>query len=197
MDSSILVSSFVLLFLAEMGDKTQLMAMTLAHRYRPLPVIGGVFAAFLALNVLAVLVGETLFQFVPRDVILFAAGTLFVFFAVRLWRDAARNEETSAGPTGGQGAFISSFALIFVAELGDKTQLAMIALVAGTGDPWAVFVGGTAALWTVSLIGIALGTTLLKRVPGTLVHRAAALLFLVFGILAIGQVVHGWRVGGV
>jgi len=171
-----------------MGDKTQLMAMTLAHRYRPWPVIGGVFAAFLALNVLAVLVGETLFRFVPRHVVLLAAGFLFIFFAVRAWRDSNSEEETLAGPTGGRGAVISSFLLIFVAEFGDKTQLAIIALVAGTGDPWSVLVGGTAALWSVSLIGIALGTTLLKRVPRAMVHRAAALLFLVFGVLAIGQV---------
>lgn len=184
-----MISSFALLFLAEMGDKTQLMTMTLAHRYRPLPVIAGVFGAFLVLNVLAVLVGETLFRFVPGYVVLLAAGALFLFFAARSWRDGAGDEEASPGSKGAGSALAASFALIFVAELGDKTQLTVIALAAGTGDAWAVLVGGTAALWLVSLIGVGLGATLLKRVPGVWVHRAAALLFLVFGLLAIGQAV--------
>lgn len=64
----------------------------------------------------------------------------------------------------------------------------MIALVAGTGELWSVFVGGTLALWAVSLIGIILGTTLLRRLPRVWMHRAAAALFLVFGVLAIGRV---------
>jgi hypothetical protein len=67
--------------------------------------------------------------------------------------------------------------MIFVAELGDKTQLAMIALAAGTGEIWSVFAGGTLALWTVSLMGILFGATLLRRIPKHRVHRAAALLF--------------------
>ncbi|HEY5790995.1 MAG TPA: TMEM165/GDT1 family protein, partial [Gammaproteobacteria bacterium] len=66
MDLAVVLSTFTLLFLAEMGDKTQLVAMTLAHRYRLLPVIAGVFGAFLLLNLLAVLVGEALFRFVPQ-----------------------------------------------------------------------------------------------------------------------------------
>jgi len=80
------------------------------------------------------------------------------------------------------------FGVVFVAELGDKTQLALIALVAGTGELWAVFLGGTLALWAVSLIGILLGATVLRRVPQTWMHRAAALLFLVFGLLAFTHV---------
>jgi putative Ca2+/H+ antiporter (TMEM165/GDT1 family) len=76
-----------------------------------------------------------------------------------------------------------------LAELGDKTQLAIIAPAAGTGKIWSVFAGGTRALWTVSLIGILFGATLLMKIPRHLVYRAAALLFLTFGALAPGQVV--------
>jgi len=191
-DLAVVASTFTLLFLAEMGDKTQLVAMTLAHRYRLLPVITGVFAAFLLLNLLAVLVGEALFRYVPQWLVLLAAGALFLAFAWKSWRDADGDEEDDGGePAGGHGALVSSFALIFLAELGDKTQIAMIAMVAGTGAPLAVFVGGTLALWAVSLIGILLGATLLRRVPKHWMHRAAALLFLLFGLLAIGQVLFG------
>jgi len=193
MDLSVVLSSFTLLFLAEMGDKTQFVAMTLAHRYRLLPVTAGVLAAFLVLNLLAVWVGQVLFRYVPQALVLLAAGVLFLVFALRSWRDASAggDEEEEVADPGHGRAFASSFALIFLAELGDKTQLAMIALVAATGAPWAVFVGGTLALWAVSLIGIALGATVLRRLPRAWMHRAAAALFLVFGVLAIGQVVLG------
>jgi len=85
----------------------------------------------------------------------------------------------------------SSFSLLFLAEMGDKTQLAMIGLAAGTGSPASVLVGGTLALWSVSLIGILVGGSLLRRVSPVWMHRAAAGLFLVFGLLALAQVALG------
>lgn len=88
-----------------------------------------------------------------------------------------------------------SFILIFVAELGDKTQLAMVALAAQSGALWSVFVGGTLALWSVSLVGILVGRTLLRRIPAHWVHRAAALLFFAFGLIAIGGAVVEWANG--
>lgn len=184
MDLSVAASSFMLLFLAEMGDKTQVIAMTLAHRYRPLPVITGVLTAFLVLNGLAVLVGEALFYYVPQSLILMASGSLFWFFAYRSWQDSGVDDDETATPTGGYGAWIASFSLILLAELGDKSQLTMIALAAGTGDPAAVLLGGTLALWAVSLMGIVLGYTLLRRLPKVSIHRAAAALFFVFGVAA-------------
>ncbi len=84
---------------------------------------------------------------------------------------------------------LSAFALVFLAEMGDKSQLAILALVASTGDLWAVLLGGTLALWSVSLIGVLFGCTLLRRLPTHWVHRAAAILFIGFGLLALGQLV--------
>ncbi len=191
MDFSVALSTFILLFLAEMGDKTQLMAMMLAHRFRLVPVIAGVLAAFLVLNLLAVAVGEALFRYVPENLVLSAAGILFLLFAWKSWRDAG--EEVAGEETGGGSgsAFLTSFGLLFVAELGDKTQLAMIGMAAGSGDAVAVFLGGTLALWLVSIIGIVLGATVLRRVPQALMHRAAAILFALFGVLALVRVVAG------
>lgn len=188
MDLSVVLSAFSLLFLAEMGEKSQLLAMTLAHRYRAASVVAGTFAAFAVLNLLAVLVGQVLFELVPQELMLLAAAGLFLYFGYRFWRDAdgAEEDQSDDGPHG-SGLF-TSFTLIVVAELGDKTQLAMIALAAGTGEIWSVFTGGTLALWTVSLIGILLGATLLRRIPKHRIHRAAALMFVIFGVLALGQV---------
>lgn len=192
MDLAAVTSAFVLLFLAELGDKTQLMTMTLAHRYPVRPVVAGVFSAFLVLNLLAILVGAALYHYVPTEAVLIAAGLLFLFFAWRSWREADGEDEEGDEAVDGRGAFITSFTLIFVAELGDKTQLALIALAAGSGAVWSVFVGGTLALWAVSAIGIAVGTTLLRRLPRHWMHRAAAGLFALFGILALGQVLLGF-----
>ncbi len=187
MDLSLISSSFLLLFLAELGDKTQLMAMTLAHRYRPAPVIAGTLLAFLLLDLLAVLLGDGLARLIPREWILLAAGALFLLFAWKSWNDADE-EDGEIDENAHRRAFVTSFTMIFLAELGDKTQLVMVALAAESGDKWSVFVGGTLALWSVSLIGILLGGTLLRKIPKLWVHRAAALLFLTFGLLAIAQV---------
>lgn len=190
MDPVVFASAFSLIFLAEMGDKSQLIAMTLAHRYRPAPVVAGVFAAFAVLNLLAVWLGQVLFRWVPQGPVLVAAGLLFLAFAYRSWRDGAQEEggETRAIA---KGALLASFTLIFLSELGDKTQIATIALAAGTGQPWSVFAGSTLALWLVSLLGILVGSTLLARLPRLWVHRTAALLFALFGVLALAEGMSG------
>ncbi len=190
-DPSIVLSTFGLVFVAEMGDKTQLMTMTLAHRYRPLPVLAGAFAAFALLNVLAVVVGEALFRHVPREAVLLCAGGLFLVFAWKSWCDGGDAGEDDGSTTRRGGVFAASFLLIFVAELGDKTQLAMVALAASLGSLESVFLGGTLALWLVALIGVAVGRTLLTRIPARGVHRAGAVMFLVFGVLAIANAVVG------
>ncbi len=191
MDPAVVASAFALLFLAELGDKTQLMTMTLAHRYPVRPVIAGVFSAFLVLNLLAVGVGAALYRYVPQRAVLVVAGLLFLFFAWRAWCEAEGEEADAACDADGRGAFVASFTLTFVAELGDKTQLALVALAAGSGAVWSVFVGGTLALWAVSAIGIVVGSTLLRRLPRRWMHRAAAALFALFGVLALGQALFG------
>lgn len=185
-DTSIALSAFTLLFLAELGDKSQLMTMALAHRYRPLPVVAGVFTAFLLLNLLAVLLGSALGEWLPEQLLLVIGGLLFLVFAYRSWREGHGDAQLEQ-ETGQRAAFLTSFTLIFATELGDKTQLATLALAAQTGAPWSVLVGGTLALWTVALLGVLVGTSLLRRVPAIWVHRAAALLFLVFGLSALGR----------
>lgn len=186
MDHAVLISTFTLLFFAEMGDKTQLMAMTLAHRYPARPVLVGTFLAFLLLNLLAVLMGETLSVYVPREAVLTAAAGLFLLFGYLSWRDKD-DADGEPAPARANRVWLTSFSLIFVAELGDKTQLAMVAMAAQSGELWSVLVGGTLALWSVSLLGVMLGRALLRRLPKRRVQRAAALLFFLFGVLALAQ----------
>lgn len=185
MDLAIVASSFALLFLAEMGDKTQLMVMTLAARYRPLPVAAGACAAFLVLDVVAVLAGELLFRYVPQRVVLVTAALVFLWFAWLSWRSAEDAEGEGERKASARGALLTSFLLILVAELGDKTQLTLLTLAASTGSTWAVFTGGTLALWSVSVLGVFVGGALLARIPARLVHRGAAVLFAVSGVVAL------------
>jgi putative Ca2+/H+ antiporter (TMEM165/GDT1 family) len=189
MDVSVILTAFSLLFLAEMGDKSQLLAMTLAHRYRAGQVIAGTFAAFALLNLLAVWVGQALFEWIPQALVLLTAAVLFLYFGWSAWREAECCDEDEVHVIKPNGGFRTSFTMIFVAELGDKTQLAMVALAASTGKIWSVFIGGTLALWAVSLVGILCGATLLRRLPKVWVHRAAAVLFIGFGLLAIGHLI--------
>jgi putative Ca2+/H+ antiporter (TMEM165/GDT1 family) len=182
------LTAFAVLFLAELGDKTQLIAMSLAHRHRAAPVLVGILAAFAALNILAVAVGAALYELVPERAVLLAAGVLFLGFGWHLWRagEEEGEEETETGRSG-WGIALASFGLIFVAEMGDKTQIALVAMAAATGQPGATFVGATAALWAVSVLGVAVGATLLRRIPALWVHRGAALLFAAFGVWAFGR----------
>ena len=187
MSIGVLFSSFLLIFLAELGDKTQLVVLALAHRYRATPVIAGAFAAFALLNLLAVLFGEWLSNVVPREAILGFAGLLFLYFAYRLWRQPDTEDDEFDEKNYGW-IFISTFCLIFVAELGDKTQLATIALVIQSQELWSVFWGSTAALFAVTIFAV-VGGKLLRRVPNTWIRHTAALLFAVFGLLALGNAV--------
>lgn len=187
MSIGVLFSSFLLIFLAELGDKTQLVVLALAHRYRATPVIAGAFCAFALLNLLAVLFGEWLSNIVPREAILGFAGLLFLYFAYRLWRQTD-TEDDELGEKNYGWIFISTFCLIFVAELGDKTQLTTIALVIQSQELWSVFWGSTAALFAVTIFAV-VGGKLLRRVPSTWIRHTAALLFAVFGLLALGNAV--------
>ena len=187
MSIGVLFSSFLLIFLAELGDKTQLVVLALAHRYRATPVIAGAFAAFALLNLLAVLFGEWLSSIVPREAILGFAGLLFLYFAYRLWRQSDTEDDELEEKNYGW-VFISTFCLIFVAELGDKTQLATIALVIQSQELWSVFWGSTLALFAVTIFAV-VGGKLLRRVPSAWIRHTAALLFAAFGLLALGNAV--------
>lgn len=188
MSLSSAVTAFAVLFLAELGDKSQLIAMSLAHRHRAAPVLAGILAAFAALNLLAVAVGAALYELVPSYAVLTVAGVLFLGFGWHLWWAGAEEADEEADvKRSGWGVALASFALIFVAEMGDKTQIALVAMAAATGETWATFLGATAALWAVSILGVAVGATLLRRIPALWVHRGAALLFAAFGLWALGR----------
>ena len=184
MDLAVAASAFSLLLVAELGDKSQLMAIALAHRFRTTPVLAGVFGAFLVLNLAAVLLGAALGSWLPERLLLVVAGALFLTFAALSWR-AGDEPESLEQPADARAAFWTSFLLILATELGDKTQLTMLALAAQSGSTWSVLLGGTLGLWVVSVLGVLVGAHALRRVPRAWIQRSAAALFAVFGASAL------------
>ena len=183
---SLSLSTFTLISLAEIGDKSQLVCMTLATRHRHWPVILGASTAFLILNALAVIFGAGVAAWVPERLTAGIVAVLFGAFGIHALRkqDDCDSEDVAERP--GHGIFFSTLLLIFVAEFGDKTQIAVAGL-AGTMAPMPVWLGASAALILVSALGVWAGRTLLQRLPLIWLHRISGGVFLLFALLAAWQ----------
>ena len=179
-----LASSFSLIGLAEMGDKSQLVCIVLALRYRAMPVLMGAIAAFALLNLAAVLIGAAVANWLPEHVITIAVGILFLLFGAHAFNSVVEDESDVIDDKGGHSIFFSTFVLITLAEFGDKTQIAVAGL-ASTVDIVAVWLGATLALAVTSGIGVLAGRTILQRVPVILLHRLSGSLFILFGMAAL------------
>ncbi|MFV2033305.1 MAG: TMEM165/GDT1 family protein [Gammaproteobacteria bacterium] len=180
---SVTLSSFVLVSLAEMGDKSQLVCITLAARHRHWPVILGASIAFLLLNTLAVLFGAGVAAWVPAQ---WMAGIVAVLFGAFGIHALLNQSVVSAGDVvekPGHSIFLTTLLLILVTEFGDKTQIAVAGL-AGNLAPLPVWLGGTAALIMVSVLGVWAGRTVLQRLPLLWLHRISGGVFLLFAFLA-------------
>ena len=183
---SISLTSFTLIGLAEIGDKSQLVCMALAARHRHWPVPMGAAAAFLALNALAVVFGAGVAAWVPERVTASIVVVMFGAFGIHALRiqDDDESEEIVERP--GHSIFFTTLLLILVAEFGDKTQIAVAGL-ASSMAPLPVWIGATTALVMVSALGVWAGRTVLQRLPIHYLHRVGGGIFLVFALLA------GWR----
>lgn len=184
-----ILSTFGLIFLAEIGDKSQLVCMTRAARHRHPPVLLGAVAAFLVLNTLAVVFGAGLAQWIPEQVLAGAVAILFGVFGIKslLTKEEAEDPDGEVVEKPGHGIFVTTFMMLFLAEMGDKTQLAVAGL-AVTLPPVAVWLGATLALIITSALGIWLGVTLLRRIPIHRLHQISGVFFLVLAAFAAAQV---------
>ncbi|MBA1443834.1 MAG: TMEM165/GDT1 family protein [Gammaproteobacteria bacterium] len=177
------LSSFTLIALAEIGDKSQLVCMTLATRHRHWPVLLGATLAFLILNALAVLFGTGIAAWVPERILAGVVAVMFGVFGIHtlLHKDDEESDEIEERP--GHGIFYTTLLLILVAEFGDKTQIAVAGL-AGSMAPWPVWLGATAALILVTALGVWAGRTLLQRIPLRWLHLLSGGLFMTFALMA-------------
>ncbi|WP_027157369.1 TMEM165/GDT1 family protein [Methylobacter luteus] len=181
--SAVTVTSFALIAAAEIGDKSQLVCMTLASRHRGLPVMLGAIAAFAFLNTLAVVFGVAIASWLPEYIVAATVAFLFGAFGIHALRVDEEDEGEEVKEKSGHGIFFTTFLLITVAEFGDKTQLAVVAL-SSTAAPIAVWLGATAALASTSALGILAGRTILQKIPLVLLHKISGAIFLILAVLA-------------
>lgn len=170
-------TSFALIAAAEIGDKSQLVCMTLASRHRPLPVILGAVTAFALLNTLAVVFGVAIASWLPEYIVAGTVALLFAAFGIHALRMVEEDDDEEIKEKSGHSIFLTTFLLITVAEFGDKTQLAVVAL-SSTAIPLAVWLGSTAALASTSALGVVAGRTILQKIPLVLLHRISGVIFL-------------------
>ena len=169
---------------AEMGDKTQLLAIVLAARFRqPWAVVAGILAATLLNHTLAAFVGTLVAQFVPEHMLrwLLAAG----FFATAIWALFPDKEDEGPATGGRWGAFLATTIAFFVVEMGDKTQIATIALAARFEAPVAVTLGTTAGMMLANVPAVIFADRLLTILPLKLLRLAAAAIFAALGVGAL------------
>ena len=185
---STLLAALGLVFVAELGDKTQLVALGFGARHRLAPVLAGVTAAYMATILLSVTVGGLLGAALPTRALGLGGGALFLGFAAWTLR-----QHDHDGPDGGEGvppaAGTRSIALsvagaMFVAELGDKTMLATAAL-AAQGRPVLVWIGATAGITLAGVLGVLLGRALGSRLPERATRVGSAALLAGFGVALV------------
>lgn len=180
-----LFSIAIAIFVAELGDKTQLFVMGLAAKEKTRDVVLGMSIAILLLNLMAVYLGVMLSDFVSSEIICLVSGFGFLVFAyLSLFSDVEERKREKVR----RFAILSIAMMFFMAELGDKTQLSVIALAAQKPQMriW-IFLGATAGMLLADGVGIILGLKLGKRLPEKLFKRAAFAIFAIFGIMSIGE----------
>jgi len=171
--------------LAEIGDKTQLLAFILATRFKkPIPIIAGILMATLVNHGLAGALGAWITAMVDPFIMQWVLGVSFIAMAVwTLIPDNIEEEETQIALK--LGVFGATLVTFFIAEMGDKTQIATVALAAHYGSPVWVVAGTTLGMLIADVPAVFIGNKLADRIPMTLVHRIAAAIFALLGIATL------------
>lgn len=177
---------------AEMGDRTQLLSLMLAAHYRkPWPILAGVLCATLANHLLAGLIGVRLGQFLTPALLDAAVGVSMIGMALWALRPDTLPQDGRTRPA---GAFVATLVAFFIAEIGDKTQIATVALAAAYSNLIMVVAGTTAGMLLANVPVVFLGKAFSDRLPLTVLHRVASVLFGILGVLfiyrALGHTMH-------
>lgn len=188
-----IATSTAVVALAEIGDKTQLLAILLATRFRkPVPIIAGILVATLANHALAALVGSQVAALL--DSLWFRYAIALSFIAMAAWTLVPDKVDDLDDKPARFGAFITTTVAFFLVEMGDKTQVATVALGARFHDVISVTIGTTAGMMLANVPAVFLGQELIERVPLKIVRFIAAALFLVIGLWLLAQTA-GWITG--
>jgi Ca2+/H+ antiporter, TMEM165/GDT1 family len=179
-----LLLSLGVVFVAELGDKSQLMTLGFAARYRLLPVVLGITAASGAVMGLSVLVGAAVGDVLPTDAVTVVAGLAFLGVAAWTVRGDDDDEEAAAVGRRSGSAFLAVAGAFLLAELGDKTMLATVSLATRHGV-WGTWAGAALGMVAANLLAVVGGRALGARLSARTVRVGAAALFFVFGIVLV------------
>lgn len=179
--------SFAVIFIAELGDKSQLMALAFAARYRALPVLIAIGCATLLVHAASVLIGRVAAFTMPRDLVAILAGlAFFVFAAWTLRGDTLGEADKDRAGRSSSSVMLAVGVAFFLAELGDKTMLATIAL-AITNEPFGTWLGSSAGMVVADALAIGVGRVLGARLPERAIRIGATVAFVIFGALLIAE----------
>ena len=176
-----LLAALGLVFVAELGDKTQLVALGFGARHRLAPVLTGVFLAYAATNLLSVVIGGVLGATLPTRAIGIGGGLLFLGFAAWNVRRRDDGDEEAASGADARAVVLSVALAMFVAELGDKTMLATATL-AAQGSPVLTWVGATIGICLSGAVGVLVGRSVGARLPERALRLGSSALFALFGV---------------
>lgn len=180
-----LVRSFLLIFAAEMGDKTQILAMTFATQFSAIEVLIGVALGVFLNHGIAIVLGRYISKIMPLNLIQIIAGLLFVAFGVLALVDEEDKEEGKNKKN--FGPIVTVALAFFIGELGDKTQLTAMTLSTEGEFPFFILLGTTLGMVAVSGIGIFVGSKIGKKIPEIAVKIASAAVFITFGTIKLFQ----------
>ena len=180
-----LIVSAGVVALAEIGDKTQLLALVLAARFRrPVPIIAGILCATLFNHALAGALGAWITTVVSPTILRWGLGVSFIAMAAwTLIPDEIEEDEAQVAKR--LGVFGATLIAFFLVEIGDKTQLATVALAAHYGTPVPVVIGTTLGMLLADVPAVIVGDKLSARIPMRLVHSIAAVIFLTLGVATL------------
>jgi Ca2+/H+ antiporter, TMEM165/GDT1 family len=192
-DLAVVLTTFVVIFPAELPDKSLFASLVLGTRFRPLPVFCGVAAAFAVHVVIAVTIGGV-FSLLPQRLVLFVVAALFAGGSAWLLLGRADDEEATEATQAVVDrrplrVALGSFGVVFLGEWGDITQITTANLTARYGDPVSVGVGALLALWSVATLALTVGRGLLQRVPTRLVRRITGVALAVLAVVTLVEAV--------
>ena len=179
-----IVTAFVVVFLAELGDKTQLVALTLAGKHSALRVLLALGAAIAVLQTLSVTAGALVSEAVPDRAIAIGAGVLFLGFAVWTWRSREDDGDEDGAAGSGAKGLVGVAGAFFLAELGDKTMLTTAGLAADHGAV-PVWIGSFGAMLAATSLAVLAGRSLTSRVSPTTLRTVGAVAFAIVGVATL------------
>ena len=184
MDLLPIVSTFLLILVAELGDKTQLSIISLSCSYRWKHVFAGAMLAFLAVDGISLAVGGTLLAFVPIHYVQIISGTLFLIFGIIPFVRKEKRQNIAFTKKNSALPLFASFSLVALMELGDKSQIIAVTFAAQT-SPIPVFIGLILAFTLLTSAAVLIGTKLTSRLPMKYLKIGTSILFIILGTISI------------